>query len=98
MVTKNRAFAKFALLLYLIPLLYVSVHTVVHHSAHHHLQVTHESISLTGNYCPVCDYSPVIPDVPHTAVLSFYEEHSTPYILPCYNCTVSQHFFGSLYL
>ncbi len=98
MLIKNRVFAKFALLLYMLPLLYVSVHTVIHHS-HGHLSATsREEISVVGDYCPVCDYSPVTPDVPHTVSLSFYEEHFTPYILPSFSHVVPQNFFGNLFL
>lgn len=98
MQTQNRVFAKLALLLYMLPILYVSVHTVVHHS-HGHISIsTHQEISAQSDYCPICDYSPVTPDVPHTFSLSFYEEHFTPYFLPRYNRAMPRNFFGNLSL
>lgn len=98
MQTQNRVFAKLALLLYMLPILYVSVHTVVHHS-HGHISISsRQEISAQSDYCPICDYSPVTPDVPHTVNLNFYEEHFTPYILPSSYGVVAQTFFGHLFL
>ncbi|WP_092436177.1 hypothetical protein [Williamwhitmania taraxaci] len=60
----------FGVVLYLLPLVYSAIHTIEHHHGHSHAawackHHAHTSeIKAESDYCPICDYSPVITDIP----------------------------------